>query len=106
MYNDTANGPVDKHPLELPEALGPIIHLQEKLFVPLKEYPDVRHVSLSHTHTLHICVDVYIPHITHTGSLLHSDLTLSVVSTTKFTLSLPVMTRRQRFGGPAQTNRS
>ncbi|CAB1330620.1 unnamed protein product, partial [Coregonus sp. 'balchen'] len=45
MYNDTANGPGDKHPLELPEALGPIIHLQEKLFVPLKEYPDPRGVS-------------------------------------------------------------
>ncbi|CDQ86023.1 unnamed protein product, partial [Oncorhynchus mykiss] len=40
MYNDTANGPIEKQPLELPEALGPIIHLQEKLFVPLKEYPD------------------------------------------------------------------
>ncbi|XP_041703081.1 protein quaking-A isoform X4 [Coregonus clupeaformis] len=45
MYNDTANGPGDKHPLELPEALGPIIHLQEKLFVPLKEYPDYNFVG-------------------------------------------------------------
>ncbi|ROL41562.1 Protein quaking-A [Anabarilius grahami] len=40
MYNDTVNGLVDKHPLELPEAVGPIVHLQEKLFVPVKEYPD------------------------------------------------------------------
>lgn len=41
MYNDTVNGLVDKHPLELPEPVGPIVHLQEKLFVPVKEYPDV-----------------------------------------------------------------
>jgi len=41
MYNDTVNGLVDKHPLELPEPMGPIVHLQEKLFVPVKEYPDV-----------------------------------------------------------------
>lgn len=41
MYSDTANGLVEKHPLDLPEALGPIIHLQEKLFVPVKDYPDV-----------------------------------------------------------------
>ncbi|XP_036811018.1 protein quaking-A isoform X1 [Oncorhynchus mykiss] len=45
MYNDTANGPIEKQPLELPEALGPIIHLQEKLFVPLKEYPDYNFVG-------------------------------------------------------------
>lgn len=41
MYSDTVNGLVDKHPLELPEPVGPIVHLQEKLFVPVKEYPDV-----------------------------------------------------------------
>lgn len=41
MYSDTVNGLVDRHPLELPEPIGPIIHLQEKLFVPVKEYPDV-----------------------------------------------------------------
>ncbi len=40
MYNDT-NSLVDKHPLELPEPVGPIVHLQEKLFVPVKDYPDV-----------------------------------------------------------------
>ncbi|XP_062325587.1 protein quaking-A isoform X2 [Osmerus eperlanus] len=45
MYNDTVNGLVDKHPMELPEALGPIIHLQEKLFVPVKEYPDYNFVG-------------------------------------------------------------
>lgn len=41
MYSDTVNGLVDRHPLELPEPIGPIVHLQEKLFVPVKEYPDV-----------------------------------------------------------------
>lgn len=41
MYSDSANGLVDRHPMELPEPLGPIVHLQEKLFVPVKEYPDV-----------------------------------------------------------------
>lgn len=41
MYSDTVNGLVDRQPLELPEPLGPIVHLQEKLFVPVKEYPDV-----------------------------------------------------------------
>lgn len=41
MYSDSVNGLVDRHPLELPEPLGPIVHLQEKLFVPVKEYPDV-----------------------------------------------------------------
>ncbi|KAJ8398119.1 hypothetical protein AAFF_G00429630 [Aldrovandia affinis] len=45
MYNDSVNGLVDKHPLELPEPLGPIIHLQEKLFVPVKEYPDYNFVG-------------------------------------------------------------
>ncbi|KPP62712.1 hypothetical protein Z043_119084 [Scleropages formosus] len=40
MYSDSVNGLVDKHPLELPEPVGPVIHLQEKLFVPVKEYPD------------------------------------------------------------------
>ncbi|KAJ7989231.1 hypothetical protein DPEC_G00317350 [Dallia pectoralis] len=44
MYNDS-NGIVEKHPLELPEALGPIMHLQEKLFVPVKEYPDYNFVG-------------------------------------------------------------
>lgn len=47
MYNDTANGLVEKHPLDLPEAMGPIIHLQEKLFVPVKDYPDVSDDTLS-----------------------------------------------------------
>ncbi|XP_039536858.1 protein quaking-A isoform X2 [Pimephales promelas] len=45
MYNDTVNGLVDKHPLELPEPMGPIVHLQEKLFVPVKEYPDYNFVG-------------------------------------------------------------
>lgn len=41
MYSDSVNGLVDRHPLELPEPVGPIVHLQEKLFVPVKEFPDV-----------------------------------------------------------------
>lgn len=41
MYSDTVNGLVERHPMELPEPLGPIVHQQEKLFVPVKEYPDV-----------------------------------------------------------------
>ncbi|KAJ8289484.1 hypothetical protein GJAV_G00001820 [Gymnothorax javanicus] len=45
MYNDSVNGLVDKLPLELPEPLGPIVHLQEKLFVPVKEYPDYNFVG-------------------------------------------------------------
>lgn len=46
MYSDTVNGLVDKHPLELPEPMGPIVHLQEKLFVPVKEYPDVSETAV------------------------------------------------------------
>lgn len=45
MYSDSVNGLVDKHPLELPEPVGPIVHLQEKLFVPVKEYPDYNFVG-------------------------------------------------------------
>ncbi|KAG7224136.1 hypothetical protein INR49_019871 [Caranx melampygus] len=45
MYSDTVNGLVDRHPLELPEPMGPIVHLQEKLFVPVKEYPDYNFVG-------------------------------------------------------------
>lgn len=48
MYSDTVNGLVDKHPLELPEPVGPIVHLQEKLFVPVKEYPDVSRALTSY----------------------------------------------------------
>lgn len=54
MYSDTVNGLVDRHPLELPEPIGPIVHLQEKLFVPVKEYPDVSscftHLTLLQLH--------------------------------------------------------
>ncbi|XP_049320133.1 protein quaking-A isoform X2 [Astyanax mexicanus] len=45
MYNDSVSGLVDKHPMELPDAHGPIVHLQEKLFVPVKEYPDYNFVG-------------------------------------------------------------
>lgn len=60
MYSDTVNGLVDKHPLELPEPVGPIVHLQEKLFVPVKEYPDVsiRVTRLSHLLLHHIANNI------------------------------------------------
>ncbi|XP_054652648.1 protein quaking-A isoform X3 [Dunckerocampus dactyliophorus] len=45
MYSDTVNGLVDRHPLELPEPAGPVVYLQEKLFVPVKEYPDYNFVG-------------------------------------------------------------
>ncbi|XP_061897452.1 protein quaking-A isoform X4 [Entelurus aequoreus] len=45
MYSDTVNGLVERHPLELPEPAGPVVYLQEKLFVPVKEYPDYNFVG-------------------------------------------------------------
>ncbi|KAI4879903.1 hypothetical protein NFI96_016064, partial [Prochilodus magdalenae] len=42
MYNDTLNGSTEKRTSELPDAVGPIVQLQEKLYVPVKEYPDGR----------------------------------------------------------------
>lgn len=39
MYNDTLNG--SERSSELPDAVGPTIQLQEKLYVPVKEFPDV-----------------------------------------------------------------
>ena len=41
MYNDTLNGSTEKRSAELPDAVGPIVQLHEKLYVPVKEYPDV-----------------------------------------------------------------
>lgn len=43
MYNDTLNGGMfnGRDMEELPEAVGPVAQLQEKLYVPVKEYPDV-----------------------------------------------------------------
>lgn len=55
MYNDTLNGSTEKRSAELPDAVGPIVQLQEKLYVPVKEYPDVStfccllHFLCSHT---------------------------------------------------------
>ncbi|TMS22428.1 Protein quaking-B [Larimichthys crocea] len=42
MYNDTVNGGMfnGRDMEELPEAIGPVAQLQEKLYVPVKEYPD------------------------------------------------------------------
>ncbi|KAG7222277.1 hypothetical protein INR49_027281 [Caranx melampygus] len=42
MYNDTLNGGMfnGRDMEELPEAIGPVAQLQEKLYVPVKEYPD------------------------------------------------------------------
>lgn len=43
MYNDSVNGGMfnRRDMEELPEAVGPVVQLQEKLYVPVKEYPDV-----------------------------------------------------------------
>lgn len=43
MYNDSVNGGMfnGRDMEELPEAVGPVVQLQEKLYVPVKEYPDV-----------------------------------------------------------------
>ena len=53
MYSDSVNGLVGKQPLDLPEPTGTIIHQQEKLFVPVKEYPDVSTPFFLKTHATH-----------------------------------------------------
>ncbi|XP_053316202.1 KH domain-containing RNA-binding protein QKI isoform X6 [Spea bombifrons] len=45
MYNDTMNGSNEKRSAELPDGIGPIVQLQEKLYVPVKEYPDFNFVG-------------------------------------------------------------
>ncbi|XP_041032686.1 protein quaking isoform X6 [Carcharodon carcharias] len=45
MYNDTLNGSTEKKSAELPDGVGPIVQLQEKLYVPVKEYPDFNFVG-------------------------------------------------------------
>lgn len=40
MYNDTLSGS-ERRSSELPDAVGPTVQLQEKLYVPVKEFPDV-----------------------------------------------------------------
>lgn len=50
MYNDTLNGSTEKRSSELPDAVGPIVQLQEKLYVPVKEYPDVSLNPKTHLH--------------------------------------------------------
>ncbi|KAK0134346.1 Protein quaking-B [Merluccius polli] len=47
MYNDTLSaGPSDgRDSEELPDAIGPVAQLQEKLYVPVKEYPDFNFVG-------------------------------------------------------------
>uniref|UniRef100_A0A665VG72 Protein quaking-B-like n=1 Tax=Echeneis naucrates TaxID=173247 RepID=A0A665VG72_ECHNA len=47
MYNDTLNGGMfnGRDMEELPEAIGPVAQLQEKLYVPVKEYPDFNFVG-------------------------------------------------------------
>lgn len=44
MYNDTLNSSTDKRTSELPDAIGPIAQLQEKLYVPVKDFPDVSQI--------------------------------------------------------------
>lgn len=61
MYNDTVNGGMfnGRDLEELPEAIGPVAQLQEKLYVPVKEYPDVSArpstFDLSHSSPLIAC---------------------------------------------------
>ncbi|OCT77977.1 protein quaking-A isoform X4 [Xenopus laevis] len=46
MYNDTMNSSSnEKRTSELPDGIGPIVQLQEKLYVPVKEYPDFNFVG-------------------------------------------------------------
>ncbi|XP_075452835.1 KH domain-containing RNA-binding protein QKI isoform X3 [Ascaphus truei] len=45
MYNDTLNGSTERRCAELPDGIGPIVQLQEKLYVPVKEYPDFNFVG-------------------------------------------------------------
>lgn len=47
MYNDTLNGSgnPDRRSAELPDGIGPVVQLQEKLYVPVKEYPDFNFVG-------------------------------------------------------------
>ncbi|XP_028822799.1 protein quaking-B isoform X2 [Denticeps clupeoides] len=46
MYNDTLNGSsAEKRSSELPDAVGPVAQLQEKLYVPVKEFPDFNFVG-------------------------------------------------------------
>ncbi|KAG8583092.1 hypothetical protein GDO81_008273 [Engystomops pustulosus] len=47
MYNDTLNGSgnLERRSAELPDGIGPIVQLQEKLYVPVKEYPDFNFVG-------------------------------------------------------------
>ncbi|KAM6951738.1 protein quaking-B isoform 2-T2 [Aplochiton taeniatus] len=47
MYNDTMSGGVaeGRDSEELPDGIGPVAQLQEKLFVPVKEYPDFNFVG-------------------------------------------------------------
>ncbi|KAM4772231.1 KH domain-containing RNA-binding protein QKI isoform 2-T2 [Rhinophrynus dorsalis] len=48
MYNDTLNGSgssQERRSAELPDGIGPIVQLQEKLYVPVKEYPDFNFVG-------------------------------------------------------------
>lgn len=51
MYIDTLNG--SERIGELPDAVGPHIQLQEKLYVPTKEHPDVSRFPS-------VCVSVFI----------------------------------------------
>ncbi|CAB1338134.1 unnamed protein product [Coregonus sp. 'balchen'] len=48
MYNDSMNGGVaaeGRNSEELPNGIGPVAQLQEKLYVPVKEYPDFNFVG-------------------------------------------------------------
>lgn len=59
MYNDTLNGSTEKRSSELPDAVGPIVQLQEKLYVPVKEYPDVSICLSFYLHQVQ-AADIYV----------------------------------------------
>jgi protein quaking len=39
------------HTVDLPDPQGPTVTLSEKVFVPIKQYPDVSSVAYVHPHT-------------------------------------------------------
>lgn len=71
MYSDTVNGLVDRPPLELPEPVGAIVHLQEKLFVPVKEYPDVSANSSRPSCLIIVISAFWTPPLLQNTPLLH-----------------------------------
>lgn len=49
LFHQTAN----KEPLDLPEESGPLVTLAEKLYVPVKDFPEVGAIT-KHVYTVHL----------------------------------------------------